>query len=895
MILLTRTLSDHDIILINSIINNDSRIVIRNFNQDAIPVRELLIENTSPYIGFLNAGGKLDRAALIQVDAALSADEPPELVFSDHDFTSVQNPNITNPFYKPGWSPDLILSSNYFYPLCVFSKDLMDPDNEVQLFDNDNFYGLYLSLHLRLKRAFRIPGILYHDFPNTLKPFKSNTSRVSEDISNYLAKSGLDHPKAYVDSCGSFRVTWDFNKDKVSIIILSPGSNNLLQNCIESIISKTKYPNYEIIIVNNGDKRPEYFPFYRKIFSYSFIKILQYDGDFNYSKLNNYAANFASGKYLVFLNNDTEVISEDWLDDLVMWGSQEKIGAVGPLLLKKDETIQHAGVVVGLGGFASHIFEGLKEDSTSIFGKTKWYRNYSALTAACLLIRKNLFLEVGGFDEEFILNGSDVALGIKLSRKGLNLVLDPFVKLYHHESATHQGKIPKKDFLTSFIYYKEYLDNGDPFFNPSLSIWSTIPKVKPSSEGTAIESALQKISEINENIFSTYHYQPIDYSAEGNNISTWLDVTPDQLSESRRLHELFTDPINIKTVSWFIPEFKNAFYGGIYTILRFADFMARTEGIRNRFYIINECDEKLIYKLITDAFPCLQGSIIKTVVINENWDPIDPSDISIATSWASAYFCVKFNKVKRKFYFIQDYEPLFFPAGSGYGQVEATYRFGFYGLTNTPSLKEIYENQYGGRAKEFYPCVDRQVFYPLPDTKRSQPPFSVFFYGRPDHPRNGFELGIAAIKMFKQIMGDKVIIYSAGSNWSPKLFGLEGIVNNLGLLSIEQTAELYRTCDAGLVMMFTKHPSYIPFELMASKCLVVTNKNSATKWLLKDQENCILTEATPSCIADALLSGIKNIELRKSITNTAYSLIRNNYSIWEDQFDRLFHFMKVIN
>jgi glycosyltransferase involved in cell wall biosynthesis len=232
---------------------------------------------------------------------------------------------------------------------------------------------------------------------------------------------------------------------------------------------------------------------------------------------------------------------------------------------------------------------------------------------------------------------------------------------------------------------------------------------------------------------------------------------------------------------------------------------------------------------------------------------------------------------------------LFYPAGSMSAQVEATYSFGFYGLANTCSVKKIYEEQHGGRAEYFVPCVDTQIFRPA--ASRSAGPFTIFFYGRPQHPRNGFELGTAALRLVKQRLGAGVRIVAAGDAWSPAALGLEGVIENLGLLSYTQTADLYRTCDAGLVLMFTRHPSYLPLELMASGCLVVTNRNPATQWLVRDRENCLLAQPSASCLAAALEWAAAHPAERQSITATAESGIQTRHSDWGGEIIKMYRFM----
>ena len=242
-------------------------------------------------------------------------------------------------------------------------------------------------------------------------------------------------------------------------------------------------------------------------------------------------------------------------------------------------------------------------------------------------------------------------------------------------------------------------------------------------------------------------------------------------------------------------------------------------------------------------------------------------------------------------YFVQDFEPLFYPAGSTYGQAEATYRFGFHALANTPTIKAIYESEYGGVAHAFVPAVDTTLFYPPPRGRPANPPWTVFLYGRPDHPRNAFELASAAMRILKKRLGRRVRIVSAGADWDPETYGLGRIVENFGLMAYERTAELYRNCHAGLAMMFTRHPSYLPFELMASGALVVSNRNEATAWMLRHDENALLTDASATSIADELERGLTDVSLRERLVGKALAEVRDRYSDWPGEIGRAIDFV----
>ncbi|HLC01181.1 MAG TPA: glycosyltransferase family 4 protein [Candidatus Bathyarchaeia archaeon] len=372
-----------------------------------------------------------------------------------------------------------------------------------------------------------------------------------------------------------------------------------------------------------------------------------------------------------------------------------------------------------------------------------------------------------------------------------------------------------------------------------------------------------------------------------------VDCSDLDLAENRELMSRFDKMknLNLKTINWFVPCFNHP-YGGIYTILRFANYFSETKGVRNNLIICGDPRQLSTNPSVQvdKVFPKLSEGLI--ILGNNNVESLPESDVCIATDWTSAYYALKYNKTKGKFYFIQDYEPLFFPAGSMFALAEATYRFGFRGITNTPSLYNIYVHDYSGIAEYFVPSVDPKVFFPSqrkPHKPSVENPFNVFFYARPSVPRNGFELGALALDAIKKRYGNTIKIYAAGANWNPRTYKLEKTITNLGVLPYERTGELYRNCDLGLVFMFTKHPSYLPFELMACSCPVLTNFNPATTWFLKDRTNCVLTEPTPTSICQKIESLMNDLELRKDLISNG--LIEIQKGNWEKEIEKIYAFV----
>ena len=325
------------------------------------------------------------------------------------------------------------------------------------------------------------------------------------------------------------------------------------------------------------------------------------------------------------------------------------------------------------------------------------------------------------------------------------------------------------------------------------------------------------------------------------------------------------------------------------TILRLADSLYREHGIQQRFLICGGSDASEIRAHLQRCFPSLSHSDVKVLSTGEAISHIPPSDYSIATLWTTAYVLLGVQNTGYKFYLIQDFEPAFYPAGSTYAQAELTYRFGFYGICNTQTLKDMYERDYGGCSVVLEPSIDSNVFYP--GGERQSSPKRLFYYARPGTPRNGFELAAAALAHVKRKYGTALDIVCAGAVWKPGDYGLRGMVRSVGLLPYAATADLYRSCHVGCVMMMTKHPSYLPFELMACGATVVANFNEANTWLLKDGENCLLSPPSASCLASTLSYAIDRHDDLAPLRRRAADYVLHGLDSWKGSMGKVATFM----
>jgi GT2 family glycosyltransferase len=371
-------------------------------------------------------------------------------------------------------SSDTIKEENYKKQIQyeILNKHLERKNLKAKLIEIDKLHRL---------KIFYLPTKEKHKLENFLKCIEKNLSKlnvIGKESTEYILLEGKNKKLKLI--CGD-NVYWRVKfknpkpKSKVSIIIPTKNKVELLSKCIDSVLNKTTYKNYEILVIDNGSDDKATLAYLQEISKNLKIKVIKYDIPFNYSKINNYAVQFAEGELLLFLNNDTEVINPDWLEEMVSYFSLEDVGAVGASLYFPDtEVIQHIGVVLGIGGVARHIYRFYPRHFYGQRGRTLLPQYVSAVTGACLLVRKDVFNKVGGFDENLAVDYNDIDLCLKITSIGYKIVWSPYVELFHHESATRGMSL-----LSDPRYIKErnYMIKKwgkklltDPAYNPNLSI-----------------------------------------------------------------------------------------------------------------------------------------------------------------------------------------------------------------------------------------------------------------------------------------------------------------------------------------------------------------------------------------------------------------------------------------
>ena len=332
-----------------------------------------------------------------------------------------------------------------------------------------------------------MPEILYHWRTHKASTADNPASKMyafeagKRAIEGNLERTGTPGTVEHTPDFGFYRVKYPVQGEPlVSIIIPNREEKETLQACVESIFEKTVYKNYEIIIVENNSGSDEIFRYYRKLSEDPRIHLLRWKKEFNYSAINNFAVREARGEYLLFLNNDVEIITENWLEEMLQLCQQKDVGMAGAKLYYPDDTIQHAGVVVGLGGVAAHVLCKLPRDAEGYMGRLRCVQEISAVTAACMMVKTSVFKAVGGFDEELKVAFNDIDLCMKVRKYGVKIVFTPYAELYHYESKSRgMEDTPEKQLRFSREVncfrrkWERELLKGDPYYNPNLTLNNT--------------------------------------------------------------------------------------------------------------------------------------------------------------------------------------------------------------------------------------------------------------------------------------------------------------------------------------------------------------------------------------------------------------------------------------
>lgn len=445
---------------------------------------------TGQYIGLFDHDDLLHPSVLYEYMKAICEQDADYIYCDEVTFEGNSIDNMLTIHFKPDFSIDNLRANNYICHFSVFSEKLLEETGLFRSeFDGSQDHDMILRLTSRAKKIVHVPKILYY--------WRSHPQSVAADINakTYAIDAAKRAVLAHLKSCGLegtvestrafptiFRIKYKLKaKPMISIIIPNKDHRDDLKRCVDSILNKSTYENYEILIVENNSTETETFAYYKMLENQPKVRVITYEaeGGFNYSKINNFAAKQAKGEYLLLLNNDTKVITREWMEELLMYAQRDDVGAVGAKLYYADNTIQHAGIVIGLGAHhaAGHTHHLLPKENLGYMGRLCYAQDVTAVTGACLLVRKSLYEQVGGLDESFTVALNDVDFCLRLRALGLLNIFTPFAELYHYES---KSRGLDKDGASAERYNKEVahfrerwkkeLDAGDPYFNPNFSL-----------------------------------------------------------------------------------------------------------------------------------------------------------------------------------------------------------------------------------------------------------------------------------------------------------------------------------------------------------------------------------------------------------------------------------------
>lgn len=476
------------------------------------------------FMGLLDHDDLLAPNALYEIVQALQDHPQADALYTDEDKVTTELDEHFQPHLKPDFNLDLLRSNNYICHFFVVRRSIVEKAGGFRKeFDGAQDYDFIFRCTENAREVLHVPEILYHwrthkastaDNPaSKMYAFEAGKRAIEANLERTETKGVVSHTQ----DLGFYRVKYPVQgKPLVSVIIPNKDEKETLQTCMEMLNINTSYQNFEIIIIENNSTTDEIFRYYKELSKDPRIHLLRWGKEFNYSAINNFGVAHAKGEYLLFLNNDIKSINPDWMEELLGVCQRPEVGGVGAKLIYPDNTIQHAGCVVGMGGIAGHMFVDMPADRTGYLHKASLLQDMSAVTAACLMMKKEVFEEAGGFTEELAVAFNDVDLCLKVRKNNHLIVYDPYAKLYHMESKTRGAEDSKEKvrrFQTEIEYMRchwlDILKNGDPYYNKNLSLtkWNYSLKPIPGMETAEMKTGQNKEKSANTGRKSCRKYQ----------------------------------------------------------------------------------------------------------------------------------------------------------------------------------------------------------------------------------------------------------------------------------------------------------------------------------------------------------------------------------------------------
>lgn len=445
------------------------------------------------YLAFFDHDDLLAEDALYEAARAIE-EQKAELIYTDEDKVRADLSEYFQPHFKPDYNPDLLCANNYICHLVVVKKELADRVGGLRKeFDGAQDHDFLLRITERTDRIVHIPKVLYHWRIHKASTADNPASKLyayqagQKAISEHLKRLGLEAEVSQTKDFGFYRVSYPVQDTPlVSIVIPNKDEKDTLKACLESIKEKTTYPSYEIVIVENNSQTSEIFEYYKEIDGKDGIRVVTWKEPFNYSKINNFGFQYAKGDYVICLNNDITVITPSWIEEMLGYCQRPGTGIVGVRLYFPDDTIQHAGIIVGMGGCAGSLFVGMNRKRTGYMHKAALVQDLSAVTAACMMVKREAFEAAGGFEESLAVAFNDVDFCLKVRRAGYLVVYNPYAELYHYESKTRgleDSPEKQRRFQSEIEYMRchwlDILKRGDPYYNRNFSLKDCNYSIRP--------------------------------------------------------------------------------------------------------------------------------------------------------------------------------------------------------------------------------------------------------------------------------------------------------------------------------------------------------------------------------------------------------------------------------
>lgn len=471
---------------------DDSRIVYKKLTENkgiSDNTNECIKMATGDYIGLFDHDDLLTQDALFEVVNRINEKENVDVVYTDEDKllynAKDKSAKYVEPHCKSDFNLDLLRTNNYICHFFVVKKNIVDKVGGFRkAYDGSQDFDFIFRCVEQAKNVEHVAKILYHWRIHANSTAANPQSKMycyeagKHAIESHLERMGIEATVEMTEHLGFYRVKYPVKgRPLVSIIIPNKDEKDTLDKCIQSILQKTTYENYEIIIVENNSKTKEIFDYYNKVADNKKIKIEYWKDEFNFSKINNFGVEKSNGEYILLLNNDVEIISDNWIEEMLSNCQRREVGITGAKLIYPDNTVQHAGVIIGLGGIAGHAFVGLDANHPGYFGRAFVQQNVSAVTAACFMISREIYNEVDGLEDTLKVAFNDVDFCLKVRKAGYLIVMNPNVKLYHYESKSRgaEDTPEKKARFESEVKYMadkwvDILKSGDPYYNRNLTL-----------------------------------------------------------------------------------------------------------------------------------------------------------------------------------------------------------------------------------------------------------------------------------------------------------------------------------------------------------------------------------------------------------------------------------------